>query len=146
MTQAQMTRPTGNGATKTPVEYPRAAKEGEGWLLFAGTMFLLVATFNVIWGIAALANDSHFAVDELFVFDLTAWGVIYLGVAAVQAITGLLILNRSGFGAVMGIVCASLGAIAALFAIGVYPLWSVTILVMYGLIIYGLTVYGFGET
>lgn len=30
-------------------------------------------------------------------------------------------------------------------AIGVYPLWSVIMMVMDGLIIYGLTVYGFGE-
>jgi hypothetical protein len=42
----------------------------------------------------------------------------------------------------MGIVFAMLNAIAQILAIGAYPVWSVIILVIDGLIIYALTVYG----
>ena len=48
----------------------------------------------------------------------------------------------SELGALLGIMFAGFNAIAALLAIGAYPLWSVTILVIDGLIIYALTVYG----
>ena len=84
--------------------------------------------------------------DELFVFDLTAWGVnLPLRGRCARKITRLLIVNLSSFGAFMGVFMASLGRDRGAVAIGVYPLWSVTMIVMYGLIINGLTVYGFGE-
>jgi hypothetical protein len=38
-----------------------------------------------------------------------------------------------------------LSATLALVSIGAYPLWSIIIMFVDGLIIYGLTVYGFGE-
>jgi hypothetical protein len=45
---------------------------------------------------------------------------LHLCVAGAQAITGLLILNRSSLGTFMGIFMASFGAIAVLLAIGVH--------------------------
>jgi hypothetical protein len=116
--------------------------KGRGWRKFAGVMFLLAATFNALYGIAALANDDYFAVDELLFGDLSMWGVFYLIVAALQAITALLVFNRNPFGAGMGIVMAMISATLAVLSIGAYPVWSVIVLVVDGLIIYGLTVYG----
>jgi hypothetical protein len=57
----------------------------------------------------------------------------------------VLIFNRSHLGALVGILIAGLNAIAQLMAIGAYPVWSVIVLVIDGLIIYGLCVYGFEE-
>lgn len=144
MAQEQMTRPRGDGAIAgTPVEgRPFADKTGEGWLSFAGAVFVVVAVVNVMWGIAAIAHDRHFAADQVLIFNLSAWGWISILVAAVQATTGVLILRRRQLGTLMGIFMAGLGAILLLLAIGVYPLWSITMIVMYGLILYGLMVYG----
>ena len=128
-----------------PVREPRQDTEGRGWLTFAGVMFLIAATFNTVYGISALANDDYFAVDELLFGDLSLWGALYLAVAAAQAITAVLVFARSSFGAFLGILIAMLSATLALVSIGAYPLWSITIMFVDGLIIYGLTVYGFGE-
>jgi hypothetical protein len=116
-----------------------------GWLTFAGVMFLIAATFNAVYGIAALANDDYFAVDELLFGDLSMWGALYLIVAASQVAVALLVFARSAFGAVLGILLAGINATLALISIGAYPIWSIAVMVVDGLIIYGLTVYGFGE-
>jgi hypothetical protein len=105
----------------------------------------IAATFNTVYGIAALANDDYFAVDELLFGDLSLWGALYLIVAASKAVAAVLVFARSPFGAGLGIVLAGISATLALISIGAYPIWSIAVMVVDGLIIYGLTVYGFGE-
>ena len=128
-----------------PAPAQRSTIEGGGWLTFAAVIFLVSAAFNTVYGIAAFANDDYFAVDELLFGDLSLWGAIYLIFAAAEVATAMLILSRSSAGAVLGIGLASLHAIVVLMSIGAYPLWSVILLVIDGMIIYGLTVYGFSE-
>jgi hypothetical protein len=127
---------------KTPTVWSRSTSappsEGHGWWVFAGVLFLFAAVVNVVWGISAISKDDLFRADELLFGDLSAWGVVYLCLAALQGITGILILRLSATGAVLGIVLAGLHATVSLFSIGAYPLWSVTAMVIDGLIIYGL--------
>jgi hypothetical protein len=130
--------------TSVPPSVPRD-REGTGWLTFAAVLLLLAGCLNALYGIAALVNDDYFAADELLFGDLSLWGVIYLGFAAAQIGAALLIMNRNVGGALMGIALAGLHAIGVLMSIGAYPIWSVVLLVIDGMIIYGLTVYGLVE-
>ena len=120
-------------------------REGEGWLTFAAVLLLLAGCLNALYGISALVNDDYFAVDELLFGDLSLWGVIYLGFAVAQIAAALLIMARSVGGALMGIALVGLHAIGVMMSIGAYPVWSVVLLVIDGMIIYGLTVYGLVE-
>jgi hypothetical protein len=147
-TQVGDTRASGDGGSTARPAAPRSQGKqiaGGGWLTFAGVMFLIAATFNTVYGIAALANDDYFAVDELLFGDLSMWGALYLIVAASQVAAALLVFARSAFGAGLGILLAGINATLALISIGAYPIWSIAVMVVDGLIIYGLTVYGFGE-
>jgi hypothetical protein len=121
---------------------PPRADSGRGWSVFAGVMFLVAASANALYGIAALANDDYFAADELLFGDLAAWGVFALIFATLQLATGVMILRRQAFGAVTGIMLAVIHATVALISIGAYPLWTCVVLVVDGLIIYGLSVHG----
>ncbi|HWV85050.1 MAG TPA: hypothetical protein VNZ62_06345 [Capillimicrobium sp.] len=121
------------------------ADRGSGWLAFAAVMFLVGGALNVLYGIVALANDDHFAVDELLFGDLSMWGVLYLCFGGAQLLAGGLVLRRSMVGAVLGIGIAVLHAMLVLLSIGVYPVWSIIALTIDGLIIYALTVHGFDE-
>ena len=112
------------------------------WMSFAGVLFLIGATFNTVYGISALANDDYFASDELLFGDLSMWGALYLAVAAVELVVGLLILNRKAFGVWLGIVLVVIHATIALLSIAAYPVWTVIVLVVDGLIVYALTVHG----
>jgi hypothetical protein len=133
------------GEPAGPVRTPRNETRGGGWLTFAGVMFLIAASFNTVYGIAALANDDYFAVDELLFGDLSVWGTLYLIAAALQAIAAGLLFARSAAGALLGILIAMLSATLAIVSIGAYPIWSTIVLVVDGLIIYGLTVHGFDD-
>jgi len=123
--------------------YPsRSGDSGQNWAAFAAVLFVILGVFNLIDGIAALANDDFFAADELLFGDLAMWGTIFLVVGAIQLLTAFLIFRGSVAGALLGITLAGLNAVLALLSIGAYPVWSVIILVVDGVVIYALTVYG----
>jgi hypothetical protein len=132
----------GKNGEEPAMEAARRPRQGTGWAGFAAVMIFMVGMFNVIDGIAALANDDYYAVSQLLFGDLTVWGVIWLITGSLQLIAAFLIFSGNGFGAFIGIVTAMLNATAQLVSLGAYPVWSVIILVLDGLIIYALTVYG----
>ena len=120
----------------------RGSERGENWATFVVVLFIVLGIFNIVDGIAALANDDYFHVDELLFGDLSLWGTIYLVVGAVQLLTAYLVSRGSYAGALLGITLAGLNAVAALLSVGAYPVWSIIILVLDGVVIYALTVYG----
>jgi hypothetical protein len=122
--------------------YPSRPGQGQNWAAFAGCLFVILGVFNIVDGIVALAKDDYFQADELLLGDLSLWGTIFLVVGAIQLLTAFLIFRGSVAGALLGITLAGLNAVIALLSIGAYPVWSVIILVLDGVVIYALTVYG----
>jgi len=122
--------------------YEESAR-GSGWLVFAGTMLLILATMNVITGIAAIGDSKFFVGDAKFVFgSLNTWGWIILLLGVAQLLTALGVLANNRAAAWAGVLFASLNAIAQLLWISTYPflalaLFSLDILVIYGLVAYG---------
>jgi len=139
-----MKTPAGSSAEYGP-SYGTRPGEGGGWLTFAAALFIAAGIGNALWGISALVNDDYFAADELLFGDLSMWGVFYLLLAAIQFVTAWLIFRRSPVGTVLGISLALLHLLVALMSIAAYPLWTVILVTIDGLIIYGLTAYGFEE-
>jgi hypothetical protein len=136
--------PAGPSAGYDP-SYGARPDEGRGWLTFAAVIFMVAGVANALWGISALVNDDYFTADELLFGDLSMWGVFYLLLAAAQLVTAWLILRRSAVGAILGIGLTLVHVLVAMMSIGAYPLWTVIVLAIDGLIIYGLTVHGFEE-
>jgi hypothetical protein len=117
--------------------------KGEGWLLFAGVMVLIVGILNTIWGIAAIDSASFFIEDERFIIeDLSMWGWIILIVGVVQLFAAFSIWSGNQFGRWVGIISASFSAVAALMSMPGFPLWSLAVFGVNLLIIYGLAAYG----
>ena len=114
---------------------------GGGWVAFAGTMLILVGFFNIIDGIAAIAN-SDYLVNQLLFANLDAWGWFFLIWGAVQICAGFAILGGSTWAAIVGIASAFFNAIAQLSWARTYPVWAVLAIVIDGLVIYALVVYG----
>jgi hypothetical protein len=114
---------------------------GTGWITFAGVMLILVGFFNIIDGIAAIAN-SDYLVNQLLFSNLDAWGWFFLIWGAVQVCTGFAIFAGATWAAVVGVVSAFGNAIAQLSWARVYPVWAICAIVLDVLIIYGLMVYG----
>lgn len=114
---------------------------GTGWVAFAGTMLVLVGCFNIIDGIAAIAN-SDYVVNQLLFANLDAWGWFFLIWGALQVCTGFAIYSGAGWAAIVGVVSAFANAIAQLSWARANPVWAVCAIVLDVLVIYGLVVYG----
>jgi len=115
-----------------------------GWVVFAGTMAIIVGVFNIIQGLVALFDDQYFVVasGDLLVFDFTAWGWVHLLVGVVMVVVGLGIMRGSPWGLVAGVVIAGVNAIVQLGFLAAYPVWSILIIALDVVVIYALIVHG----
>ena len=116
---------------------------GAGWLLFAGIMLMVVATLNIIYGIAAIGDSKFFIADQKYILsNLNTWGWITLILGIIQVLAALSIWAGNQFGRWFGIAGATLSAIGALLSSPAYPFWSLAIFTLDILVIYGLAAYG----
>jgi hypothetical protein len=118
-------------------------EEGAGWLIFAASMLGLAGLFSTIDGIVALSKSTFYVADARYVFsDLHTWGWIVLAVGVVELCASVAILGRAQWARWLGIVVASLGALAQFAFMQSYPFWSLTALTLCILTVYGLAAHG----
>ena len=110
-----------------------------GGVVFAFTILAIVGVLNIIWGLVAIGRDEYFNVDELLWVNLTAWGVAYLIIGIFQIVAAVLIAQGEVFGQILGVLMAIFGGINALLSVGAYPIWSITIMIICGVIVWALT-------
>jgi hypothetical protein len=111
-----------------------------GMVTFAGVLALMLGSFNLVSGIAAIAEDDqteHIA-EVLFGVDITVWGWVWLILGAVQIWTGYMILVRKPLGLMLGVAWAVVSATLTVFLIFVATGWAITVLAIDLLIIYEL--------
>jgi hypothetical protein len=130
---------SGGAARAATDEY----EERSGWVTFAGTMLAIVGVLNIIYGIAAIDNANFYVNDARYVFSsLNTWGWVLLVIGAIQFCAAFSIFGGTAWGRWVGVLFAGLNAIALLLYLPAYPLlalalFSVDILVIYGLIAHG---------
>lgn len=119
------------------------AEVGYGWVVFAGTMLLLVGILNVIYGIAAI-DDANFFINgaQYVISDLNTWGWVVLITGAVQILTAFGVWARNTLATWLGIAFACLNGIGVLLMLPAYPLLSLSLFAVDVLIVYGLAVHG----
>ncbi len=117
--------------------------KGLGRAVFVAILLLIAGILNIIYGIAAVGN-AHFFVNTTYVFaHVHTWGWITIIVGIIQLAAGASLLGGGGFGRVIGIFAASLGAIESLLSIGgAHPWWSIGIFAICLWVLHGLIVYG----
>lgn len=147
MSVHQPSSPTYTGADASPATRSSAAyttaEEGFGWVVFAGTMLMIVGILNVIYGIAAIDNSKFFVNGAKYVIsDLNTWGWVVLITGAAQILTAFGVWARNTFATWLGVAFASLNAIGILLMIPAYPLLALSIFAIDVLVVYGLAVHG----
>ena len=119
------------------------SERGDGWVLFAGFMLLMLGTVNLIQGIAAVSNSKFYVANAQFVVsDLNTLGWVLIVLGSVQLLASFGIWARTKGVRWFGIAVASLNAIAQLVFMSSYPFWSLTMFTLDILVIYGLAAYG----
>lgn len=121
-----------------------ADTRGDGWVLFAGVMILMLGFMNTVWGIAAIDGSSFFTDEGRYVIfdDLNAWGWFLLIVGVMQLVAAFSIWNRHAYGRIIGVTTATVNAMILLFTVNAFPFAAFMLFLADLLVIYGLVVYG----
>src|SRR5256885_5073495 len=121
----------------------RAEGRGYGLVLFASVLLVVVGCFNLIYGIAAIANSHVFTANAHYVFgNLRTWGWITLIIGAVQLLAAAGVAAGNPLARWFAVVVLGLNAIDMMFFIPAYPFWALTIIAMDVVALYGLCAYG----
>ena len=124
----------------------RAEGSGYGLILFAAVLLLMVGFFNMIYGIAAIAQSHVFVANAHYVFgNLRAWGWITLIIAILQLVAGGGVLAGNQWARWFGVAVVGLSAIDMMFFLPAYPFWALTIIAVDVVALYGLCAYGSRE-
>jgi hypothetical protein len=139
MTSAPTTRPGSAGGQYAP-------ERGHGLIVFASVVLAVVGFFNMIYGIAAIANSHVFVGNAHFVWgSLRTWGWITLILATLTLVAAGGILVGVQFARWFGVAVVGLNAIDQMFSIPAYPFWSLMIIAVDVVALYALCMYGSRE-
>lgn len=120
---------------------------GEGRVVFAAILLLIVGTMNIVYGFGALDDANYFVNDTRYVLDnLNALGWVLIILGVIQLTGGFSLLAGNEYGRVIAIIGGSLGAIGALLSIGDgNPWWSLCIFALCVYVVHGIIIYGDDE-
>jgi hypothetical protein len=120
-----------------------AEGHGYGLVLFASVLLVIVGCFNLIYGIAAVANSHVFTANAHYVFgDLRSWGWIMLIIGVPQLLAAAGVLAGNQLARWFGVAVLGLSAIDQMSFIPAYPFWSLMIIAVDVVALYGLCAYG----
>jgi hypothetical protein len=121
----------------------RAEGTGYGLVLFAAVLLFIVGVFNMIYGIAAIANSHIFVANAHYVIgNLRAWGWTTLIIAVLQLAAAAGVLAGSQLARWFAVAVLALNAIDMMFFLPAYPFWALTIIAIDVVALYGLCAYG----
>ncbi|GAB2816500.1 hypothetical protein GCM10027073_55370 [Streptomyces chlorus] len=120
---------------------PSAKREWAGGLtVFGGVMLVLAGILNIVRGISGIAKDDVFVTTQnyVFKFDLTSWGWIHLILGAVAVVIGVGLFQASTWARVAGVAIGGLIMIANFLSLPYFPVWSVVMIALSGVMIWAL--------
>jgi len=110
-----------------------------GWWIFAGILLGIASVLNIVWGIAAISDSKFFTEDSVYIVKgLHTWGWVTLIIGVIQLFASFSLFTGGGFGRVIGIIAASLGALTALANTGTTPFWSLGVFALAVVVVYQL--------
>ena len=139
MTSATLRRDSGAGGR-------HAVGRGFGMVVFASVLMLIIGFFNMLYGIAAIANSHVFVANAHYViWDLRAWGWITLIIAVLQLFAAGGVLMGNQLARWFAVAVIGISAIEMMFFLPAYPFWALVIIAADVVALWGLCVYGSRE-
>jgi hypothetical protein len=124
---------------------PQAIADGKGVGRFAGSILVLDGLFSLTWGLVALLRDQAFYVAQsgnAVNVDYTVWGWLHLLIGLFVAVIGFCVLFGMEWAQLVALVLAATSAVANVFVIPAYPIWSIVVIALDVLVIWAITVHG----
>jgi hypothetical protein len=124
-----------------------AEGRGDGLIAFAAVLQAVIGFFNLLDGIAAIANSHIFTSNAVYVVgDLRAWGWVMTIFGAVQLVAAAGVWAGNQLARWFVVAVIGLNAIGQMFFIPAYPFWSLMIITVDIVALWGLCMYGSRET
>jgi hypothetical protein len=115
-----------------------------GFTMFAAFMMILIGSFHIIAGLAGILEDEFYVATKewIFQFDGTTWGWIHLLAGIVILLAGFGLFSGAVWARTIGVIMATVSAIANFAWLPYYPIWSVVMIAINVFVIWALTVHG----
>ena len=129
-------------ATNVPEQHA-SYDPGYGWVLFAAVLLMLLATVNLIEGLAAISN-SHFFVRGAHdvAGSLNTWGWFVTIIGTCEFIAGFFVLTKNQIARWAAVILLALSTVVQLLMMPADPFFSLVVLAVNIVAIYGLIVHG----
>ena len=142
----------GTGAYQQPVGYgepryvePAPSGGAAAGTVLAGVLMMLGGAWDFLTGLAVVLKHGFFApVSNTYAYhwDIQSWGWTQLAIGAVVFAAGVCVLLRMTWARVVGVILATLSAIAAFLFIPYYPVWGIILVAVNVFIIWALVSVG----
>jgi hypothetical protein len=116
-----------------------------GWVLFAGSMLVMLGCFHVIQGLVALLRNEVYAVTPgglVVNADYTAWGWTHLIGGGIAILVGGCLLAGQMWARIVAVLVALISAVVNVAFLPAYPIWSAMMVGIDILIIWAVTFHG----
>lgn len=139
---------TGEGYAAGPAAYrpgyppePAPSLGVAAGIVLAGVLMMVGGLLDFLAGLAVVIKKSFFVpVSSTYPYhwNVTSWGWAQLALGAVVFAAGVCVLLGMTWARVVGVILASLSAIAAFMFVPYYPIWSIILIAMNVYIIWAL--------
>ncbi|WP_433788903.1 DUF7144 family membrane protein [Actinoplanes sp. CA-252034] len=112
-----------------------------GVVTFAGVMLLVLGAFQSLEGLTTLLRDSAYLITAdgaLIEPDPAVWGWSHLALGAVSVAAGAGILHGRAWARAVGVVLASVAAIAHFLLLATAPLWCTVLICVEIVVVFAL--------
>ena len=116
-----------------------------GWIVYAGTMMVILGSFHFLQGLVALFNDEYYLVGQnglIVELDYTAWGWAHLLLGTLVVVAGVALMAGKTWARVVAVVLAVISSLVNVAFLSAYPVWSAMMIVFNVLVIWAVTVHG----
>ena len=122
------------------VEYSQATA-WVGAVLFGGVLLVLLGTLHLGIGLVALLRPEVLAAgraDLLLGIGLTALAWVHIVLGVVAGVVGVGLIRGRRWAGMVAILLGCVAAVVNFAFVGVYPVWSITAIILAALVIYAV--------
>ena len=116
-----------------------------GWIVFAGTMMMILGVFHMFQGLIGLFRHSYIAFPTTGLtvqVSYTQWGWLHLLAGALVFFAGLGLFTGRLWARTLAVILVSVSALINFAWANLYPFWSLTLLALDFLVIYAVIAHG----
>jgi hypothetical protein len=135
--------------TDYPQQAPQHAERTGGGgavagAVLAGILMMLSGLYGVLAGLAMVLKRGFFLTPSGYAYNWSTvnWGWTELIVGAVVFLAGACVIVGMTWARVVGVIVATLSAVASFLALPYYPVWSIILIAVDVFIIWALVSYG----